>query len=576
MNFRKNLYTLSIRATISTALLALAGCGLTPQDEGLGSSSSKPVSGVVVDGYLAGATVYVDVNENNKLDAWEKRALTDTKGYYSYNPITEVNYCELPESDSKYIHCLNSPAGFDEVMVRMTGGYDLATVEPFTGTISMRMNLTSAVITTPLAATPITGLMSEMTDEEQVQFLSDEGITANVATSDFLDYNNSLIASDRRKLLNLALKAHKVADVVAVMLDGDFDQGLLTTGGTAKGGFFGVEEKIPVDGSLYVYQAMIEEAITTSSTLSDILSDVTKLEAVIELAKTKITDGAIKNYNDRLNHDVDTGEIDESETPLVAPTTVDAAAYALLVFKITDTIDSVFGSAVVLDETSVNTLSQDIISRIRAVDAVVSLTRNGEASAAVDNAVLLAKTDAAYLINLREPAVDMASLKKKFIANPGSIVAGDADFSGRKAFSQLFASTDDSAFSSTDPDQEVNTEGFSGNTLDLNNTPDGQTDADEVKVEFLGDSADADGGDLKIDATLLGGDFAKKDEETGEPVPLELDGTWEKIDDYTMLMNIEVTEGVFEPVIVKPNEAGGYYFDLGGDQVVWGDGTAEP
>ena len=165
----------------------------------------------------------------------------------------------------------------------------------------------------------------------------------------------------------------------------------------------------------------------------------------------------------------------------------------------------------------------------------------------------------------------MVSLKKKFVANPGAVVAADADYSSRKSFDDLIGQN--SAFTPSDPNGTVNPDGFAGNTLDLSKTNDGGTASDSVKVDFTGDSPDAESGSLTIDATLLDGDFAKTDE-TGEPAPLELEGTWEKIDDYTMLMNIEVTDGVFEPVIVKPNEDGsGYYFDLGGEQIVWNPGS---
>jgi len=570
MNFKKNIYAISIVAA-SAVVLGVAGCGITPQDEGLGAASSKAVSGIVVDGYLAGATVFIDVNENNRLDAWEERALTDTSGYYSYNPVTGINYCELAPTDAKYIHCLKSPAGYDEVMIRMRGGYDLATVEPFVGTISMKMNVSSVVLDTPVAATPITGLMSEMTAEEQATFLALEGISAEGAVSDFMDFANSITETERRNLLGLALKAHKIADVVASLIDVEFDQGTVS-GGSPEGGFFGVASGVPVDGSVYVYRAMVQQMLSSNTALSTILSDLTRLTAVVERTKVEIAEGAIQQYNDKLAIDEDTGLIAATETALLAPSTIDAAGHAALAIKIAQTVDAVFANS--LDVTDKDTLQADILSRMRATDVVVSLTRDGEAANIVDNAVSLA-SDPTYLANLALPSADLASLKKKFAAQPGLVVASDADFSGRQPFSALLVSDAGSAFTATDG-SEVNTAGFAGNTLALNNTPSDQSaGSDEVSVSFQGDTPDATGGDLTIDATLLGGDFAKKDA-NGNPEPLSLTGTWEKVDDYTMIMNIEVTAGVFEPVIVKPNETGGYYFDLGGEQVVWGGGAATP
>ena len=550
MTFRKNLYAISISAVI----LAMTGCGITPQDDGLGNSSSKPMSGVVVDGYLAGAIVYVDVNENNMLDAWEKRALTDTKGYFTFNPITDVNYCELPETDSKFIHCLKAPSGYSEVMLRMTKGYDLATVEPFTGTISIRANVSSADVNIPIVATPVSGLLSEMNTAEQTQFLSDEGIT-DVAATDFLDYTNTLIADDRRKLLNIALKAHKVADVVADLLDPYYDQ----TQSTATG-FFGVEENIPTDGSLYVYRAIVSQ-VSATNTLSSILTDATKMDAVINQAIVNMN-GVIEDYNARLPHDINTDTLVSPTDAFVIPTTLDSAAITAIrdkVLNISNTVEVVFGATVTLDSAA---LSDDVISRIRAIDAVVSLTRNGDSAAAISKAVSLA-SDAAYLTNLRNPAVDMASLKKRIATatDPSLLDATVANFAGRQSFSQLLGSS--SGLTGT------NTEGFGGNALDLD------SGGDAVNIDFGGGGADTSGS-LSIDATFLTGDYAKTDA-TGAQEPLALEGTWEKIDDYSMLMNIEVTAGVYEPVIVKPNEDGtGYYFDLGGEQVVWAPGAATP
>lgn len=58
----------------------LAGCG------GGGSSTPKTstsVSGAVADGYLAGATVFMDKNSNYQLDAGEPTAMTDANGAYT-------------------------------------------------------------------------------------------------------------------------------------------------------------------------------------------------------------------------------------------------------------------------------------------------------------------------------------------------------------------------------------------------------------------------------------------------------------------------------------------------------------
>ena len=65
--------------------LALAACG---GGGGGGSSTtsanpaSTSLSGTAVDGYLKGATVFLDVNGNGSIDTGEPSALTDDAGRY--------------------------------------------------------------------------------------------------------------------------------------------------------------------------------------------------------------------------------------------------------------------------------------------------------------------------------------------------------------------------------------------------------------------------------------------------------------------------------------------------------------
>lgn len=75
----KSLLCLSIGAV-------LAGCGgsgggseSTP-DSSTGEVATKAISGKVIDGYITGATVYLDLNFNNKLDANEPSTVTKGEG----------------------------------------------------------------------------------------------------------------------------------------------------------------------------------------------------------------------------------------------------------------------------------------------------------------------------------------------------------------------------------------------------------------------------------------------------------------------------------------------------------------
>ena len=310
---------------------------------------------------------------------------------------------------------------------------------------------------------------------------------------------------------------------------------------------------------------MVSEALRTGSTLNNILSNDASMQLVIEAAIENINTDVIGEYNGRLPQDLDTGQPENLSDMLQTIAIGDVAAGTdAKAATVASTIDSVFASALFVS--GGYSIEDDATSRIRAIDAVVSMTRAGD-TAATAVAVTLS-SDATYLLNLRSPKVNMVSMKEKLVG--GANTAAVADFSSRQSFGDLIAGGG-SPFTASETGGSVNDQGFGGNTLDLSKDSADPT-AESVKIDFVG-TPDADGnvdptaesGTMTIDANSLGGDYA-----TADGSPLELDGTWEKVDDYTMIMNIEVTDGVFEPVIVKPNDDGsGYYFDLGGDQVVW-------
>lgn len=134
-----------LAGAIASSMIGLAACGggdKGTQDVGTNgnSGSSNPSSRVfsarAIDGYLAGASVYVDQNANGKLDAFEPRALTDNDGYFSYNHRTQTDYCATGGLTQ---HCLRGAIGAnEEVVIRVTGGYDTVTQLPFEGVLSLR------------------------------------------------------------------------------------------------------------------------------------------------------------------------------------------------------------------------------------------------------------------------------------------------------------------------------------------------------------------------------------------------------------------------------------------------------
>ncbi|WLD59264.1 hypothetical protein NFC81_05655 [Salinispirillum sp. LH 10-3-1] len=144
---------------LTLASMMLVACD--PQD-GSGVDSRVGLNGLVVDGRIAGATVWVDLNNNNDRDSGEPRAYTDGDGYYSYNPLTGMNYCALPSSAFEFRYCLRHGSSQEGVVIRARGGRDLVTGERLRGTMALRSTLqqSSSRSSTPLLLSPYTSLLA--------------------------------------------------------------------------------------------------------------------------------------------------------------------------------------------------------------------------------------------------------------------------------------------------------------------------------------------------------------------------------------------------------------------------------
>ncbi|NOH95226.1 hypothetical protein [Vibrio sp. 99-70-13A1] len=69
---------------------SLAGCGGSSSG---GDSSSVSVTGKVIDGYIIGATVYLDLNFNNQLDANEPNVITQEQGEFDLTIPSTYREC---------------------------------------------------------------------------------------------------------------------------------------------------------------------------------------------------------------------------------------------------------------------------------------------------------------------------------------------------------------------------------------------------------------------------------------------------------------------------------------------------
>lgn len=60
-----------------------------------GANPSQIVSGAVIDGYVAGATVFADVNANGIQDVWEPFAITDANGAYRFETSLDLSTASI-------------------------------------------------------------------------------------------------------------------------------------------------------------------------------------------------------------------------------------------------------------------------------------------------------------------------------------------------------------------------------------------------------------------------------------------------------------------------------------------------
>ncbi len=262
---------ISLLALFVTA--GLTACGGTGQDKGKVEDTSVSISGAAIDGHLARATVFLDTNNNGTRDPWELFAFTDNDGYYSYNPITETDYCGVAAAIDQKQYCLRSRRlATTSVVIRIDGGYDILTGEPFVGQLSRRITLDGAKSVPFSVITPLTSLLVDVPDKaDQTAILNALDLKESDLDIDYASSDKSI----NSKLLNISLKIHKV---VAVLAD------RLTDTYTKIGDDFGT----PNDASAAVYTSLAKEILESKNSLEQVLSSTQSLTRVLDTSEKKL------------------------------------------------------------------------------------------------------------------------------------------------------------------------------------------------------------------------------------------------------------------------------------------------
>jgi hypothetical protein len=135
MKFQKTL----LASSISLMLLGLSGCGDSDSQD-IAADDATSFTGLVVDDRIARGFVWLDTDQDAIVDTYEPYAYTDTDGYCSYNPLTNTNYCAV----ENHIHCLKTGMVDGDFQIRIAGGIDLGTGEPFKGVLTLNMSIEEA------------------------------------------------------------------------------------------------------------------------------------------------------------------------------------------------------------------------------------------------------------------------------------------------------------------------------------------------------------------------------------------------------------------------------------------------
>ncbi len=256
------------------ALAGLTGCGGTGQDQGSPENIDHVMSGVAIDGYLARATVFLDTNNNATRDAWEPYAFTDNDGYYSYNPISGVDYCAESATAAQSQYCLKAQTRLTDVVVRIDGGYDVLTGEPFHGQMSRRMNVDVDTDFSDAVISPITTLLTNIPGaEDREAILAAVGLEESDLDVDYLNAEGN--GGINSQLLSAALKVHKTVSILADRLEDTYEG-------------IGNEANTPNDATAMVYSRLADQLSSSGLTLDMALRDPVLLASVVNSAEQDI------------------------------------------------------------------------------------------------------------------------------------------------------------------------------------------------------------------------------------------------------------------------------------------------
>lgn len=264
---------------LALSLAALTSCGGNDQDRGsvsVNNTAATPsaIKGLAIDGHLARAKVYIDSDSNGVRDAWEPFAFTDNEGYFSYNPNNQKNYCASDSTAEESQYCLKPARQYDNATLRITGGYDTLTGEPFSGQLSLRLK----EVNNNQVISPLSSLTSGLNDSQNAALLTKLGLNSSDLNTDYTAPGTDI----NGELLNTAIKLHKVASLLGKKISSVY---------TA----LGDENGMPVDATSHAYAELAKALSNYNGSVDEALTDAALLKTVAKNSEQAVQ----KRYQDK-------------------------------------------------------------------------------------------------------------------------------------------------------------------------------------------------------------------------------------------------------------------------------------
>ncbi len=324
---------------VASAATIIVACGGTGQDNGSVSNTEQSYTGLVIDGYLARATVFIDTNNDGTRNPWEPFAFTDNDGYFSYNPLTGTDYCASDATAEQQQYCLVTNVDYDTAVIRIDGGYDVLTGEPFSGQMSRRVNPDLDTGLADTVVSPLSSLLTDITDTtEQGTVLSSLGLESSDLNVDYLNADGA--GSIDSEILNVALKVHKVVTVLDDRITDTYTE-------------IGDEMGTPNDASSVVYRELAQQLLTSGTSFDLTVTDTTSMATVLDNTEAEMRD----IYDDNeftLPADMGSPDFPNDFTRVI---------------NVADDIVDVVNA--VIDPSATGTSREEVVGQARALESVV-------------------------------------------------------------------------------------------------------------------------------------------------------------------------------------------------------------